>query len=331
MGYARLEARVDVSSMLQARPIGGVPRTYRREDFGITTISHPGKADSPVFGAEVPVEIRDTTCTFQKRSGVQLLVKDYRRLEFFVAKETAREHGIAEGKLLYVAELPLGQRRVHVAKFQKECRTRKPVIFEELSDLDPPFETIELRAAVSAGDAQRALQNSRVNYFSSEPGFTASLSDTELQNLASFDDGHPDLPRRRRDSTFSVACADDPDGLRNAILLDRNLLRSFEMTGEGKLNTPNNKNYSWIRLPPEVSSLAPQHLDFAVRQAMCGAGLEHARWHGRRVADYAAYLFHQHMLRALDRRMGEFFDSEGRRIDPPDDLSDPSWDFPDGT
>lgn len=329
MGYVQfIEEDDDVLSALQAQPIGGVMRVHS-DAFSLTTIDHPGDG-RPVFGAEIPIEIRDTTCTFQKRRGDHVPAVSYRRLEFIMAAAVARLHGVRPSASLFVAELPLGQRRVHVLTFQQPNKRRAPVIFEDIENIGDEFASVERRAAASDRQAQKALQSCRINYFSSADELTASLSDTELANVASFEDNYPDHPRRRRDSSFALAVVDDPDGLRNQIMQDKSLLRSFQMTGEGRLNTPHNKERSWINLPPEVASLAVQHLDVAVRQAMCGAGLRHEKWRGRPVAEYAAYLFQEHLLRAAGRRTKDLIESISHRIHPDQELRDPSWDLPDG-
>ncbi len=111
-------------------------------------------------------------------------------------------------------------------------------------------------------------------------------------------------PAKRSADPFEVA--------RAALYAVAELARIFDAVGEGTYRVPLFRAGGIVKvaMPLELASRAPIHFDLSIRQALAGAGDDHAEWTGRPVALRVIDLFEAHMRNAFRRLEGE--------VPPPD-------------
>jgi hypothetical protein len=299
MGVAKLPAR-RAGDPSDAGPIGSWPR---RHSITVSTIRFDQQRNTYVYGAEAGADLAMLTHDFLR--GAPPRAVSFTRLEIRVPIGKSPDVR-ADGNVL-LSEMPAGQRRVHRARLQTYAGAATPRLFEELADLPDRLAQPSARAAASDDEAIRALHEMPVNIFETRRYLVAGFVTNRAGSFASYEDAADDdtKPRETKlrvaDATFSIGAIAEPDVIRNAIMLDENLLRVFHLAGEGRLKVKGSATSPEVEVSAEVGSRAAGHLDIAIRQAMAGAGQRAEAHVGKPVATYARWLFERHLYTAQVR------------------------------
>ena len=284
-----------------------------------------------VFGPEVEAERREEIRTVLRRepeTGSERRLT-FARHEFVVDLEHARLHGLQRGAELTTALLTPAQRRLRTAKFQSYGTSAAAFVVEDLDGTAHRRTDGLSWGAYDDVEVIRRLHDLPIDLFSSERVLRASMSQIDAPAFVGYEDELGEdfcapepksgqLPRSPtevapRGGVTHWALGVIPalagktaptETVRAALYTDPALARIFEATGRGSWRIPRFVAGGAVvstPMPPDLAARAPIHFDLSIRQAMAGAGLDHAEWIGRPVAHLAINLFEKHMRNAFDR------------------------------
>lgn len=253
-----------------------------------------GPDDDPVFGAEIRYsEWRGVRSFFRRRNGrldeVQLPVWEIR-----FGAEIAHLEKLAGGNCeVMIAEAPPST-RVARLPLHPGIRRLEPVVFDDIADLPPPFDSDEGVAAASDEIAARLLVERSPYPFSAEDGLFASL---RTADPSAWTRDRQALGGEVLRPAFAVAVVVDADAILSRLRGHRDIVRAHEQAEQRHSLVL--KSGQVLTLAPSLAAEAAMLMSDAVGQAVCGPGDEAVRWKGRPVADLALTLFRDHLLKRM--------------------------------
>lgn len=265
------------------------------EEHTATRILPDGGPDGdPVFGPEIRyAEWRGVRVFYRRRNGrldeVHLPVWEIR-----FGAEVAHQAGLDAGRTeVMIAESPPSTR---VARLGLRPGTRRlgAVVFDDLNDLPPPFDSDNGVEGASDEVAARLLVEHSPYPFSAEDGLFAALRSNDR---AAWTRDRQPLSGEALRAAFSVSVVDDADDILSRLRGHRDIANARERAEQRRslvLGTGQE-----LPLPPSLAAEAAMLMSDAVGQAVCGPGVETERWRGRPVADLALLLFRDHLLKRM--------------------------------
>ncbi|RFC64277.1 hypothetical protein DYI37_08025 [Fulvimarina endophytica] len=223
--------------------------------------------------------------------------------EFHLSAKAAKAQEVNETWSLNLSFMPLAQRRTEVLKLLKSVDKLPRFIFEDHADFEGEFSDPGRRRAASDEEAWNAIASASKRYpYVMERVFVAVLGGGDVAPYREFEDGKVEKVKNSRELSLVAGLVEDRERARASVMQSPRLMKRYEQTGEGRLYRRTLPDAPMIHLHVEVAQHAPIHLALAVDQALSGAGARHETWLGKPVADYADYLFEQHMVASNDRR-----------------------------
>lgn len=286
---------------------GGGPRRMHRgrklvgqtllssEEHTATLIEPSGGPDGdPVFGPEIRyADWRGVRSFFRRRDG-RLDEVSLPLWEIRFGAEVTHRLGLAAGSTeLLIAESPPSTRVVRLA-LRPGTRRLGPVVFDDLNDLPPPFDSDDGVAAASDEVAAELLARHSPYLFSAEDGLFAVQRSADP---AAWTRDRQPLDGGALRPAFSVALVDDADAILSRLRGHRDIIRAREQAEQrASLVLPTGQV---LPLAPSLAAEAAMLMSDAVAQAVGGPGAETRRWRGRPVADLALLLFRDHLLKRM--------------------------------